>query len=55
LLPSGSDSRDFCSKGFLAVPFVASAVYDTVVLYALSFALREPNFALIGGSPAKAS
>src|SRR6266404_4039668 len=31
-LHSGSSSPDFCSNGFLAVHFVASVVYDTVVL-----------------------
>jgi hypothetical protein len=34
LLPSGSSSPDFCSNSFLAVQFVASVVYDTVVLAA---------------------
>ncbi len=32
MLPSASGSPDFCSNGFLAVHFVAPAVYDTVVL-----------------------
>ena len=35
-LHSGSGLPDFCSNSFLAVHFVASLVYDTVVLEGLS-------------------
>ena len=40
-LDPGSSSLDFCPNSFLAVPFVVSVVYDTVVLGHCAFSLRE--------------